>query len=79
MSFKRIKHPSEVAKEGDTLRLVVLSLDPLARRMSFSHKQAMNREPEPEAPVEGAKATDVVPAPPPKKKKGPPLRGGLDF
>jgi small subunit ribosomal protein S1 len=79
MSYKRIKHPSDVAKEGDTLRLVVLSLDPLARRMSFSHKQAMNREPEPEAPVEGAAATEAAVPVPAKKKKGPPLRGGLDF
>src|SRR5207302_4811202 len=40
MSWQRIRHPSDVVKEGDTLKLVVLSIDPAARRMSFSLKQA---------------------------------------
>jgi small subunit ribosomal protein S1 len=40
MSYQRIRHPSEVVKEGDTIKLVVLSLDAVARRMSFSLKQA---------------------------------------
>src|SRR5690606_19712281 len=40
MSWQRIRHPSDVVKEGDTLRLVVLQLDPAARRISFSLKQA---------------------------------------
>ncbi|MDQ3624287.1 MAG: S1 RNA-binding domain-containing protein [Verrucomicrobiota bacterium] len=40
MSWQRIKSPSDVVKEGDTLRLVVLSVDPAAKRMSFSLKQA---------------------------------------
>jgi ribosomal protein S1 len=40
MSYQRIKHPSDIAKEGDTFKLVVLSVDPVARRMSFSLKQA---------------------------------------
>ncbi len=40
MSWQRIKHPSDIVKEGDTLRLVVISVDPVARRMSFSLKQA---------------------------------------
>jgi small subunit ribosomal protein S1 len=40
MSYRRIKSPAEVVKEGDTVRLVVLSIDPMARRMSFSLKQA---------------------------------------
>ncbi|HZZ43641.1 MAG TPA: S1 RNA-binding domain-containing protein [Tepidisphaeraceae bacterium] len=40
MSYQRIKHPSDMAKEGDTLKLVVLSIDPAARKMSFSLKQA---------------------------------------
>jgi len=59
-----------VVKEGDTVRLVVLSVDPVARRMSFSLRQAA---PEPaDTPAESA------PAEPAKKKKRPPLRGGLD-
>jgi small subunit ribosomal protein S1 len=40
MSWQRIRHPSDVVKEGDTVKLVVLSLDPVQRRMSFSLKQA---------------------------------------
>lgn len=40
MSWQRIRHPSDVVKEGDTVKLVVLSIDPAARRLSFSLKQA---------------------------------------
>jgi small subunit ribosomal protein S1 len=69
MSHQRIKHPSDVAKVGDTLRLMVLSIDPLARRLSFSHKQAYK---EPEAAPE----SEAAPAP---KKKKQQLRGGLDY
>jgi small subunit ribosomal protein S1 len=72
MSHRRIRTPAEIVKEGDTVRLVVLSVDPMARRMSFSLKQAT---PEPEAAPAEAPATD---ASKPKKKR-PVLRGGLDF
>jgi small subunit ribosomal protein S1 len=40
MSWQHIRHPSDVVKEGDTVRLVVLSLDQAQRRASFSLKQA---------------------------------------
>jgi small subunit ribosomal protein S1 len=40
ISYQRINHPTDRVKENDTLRLVVLSVDPAARRMSFSLKQA---------------------------------------
>jgi len=40
ISWKRIATPAEVLKEGDTLKLVVLSIDAMARRLSFSLKQA---------------------------------------
>ena len=40
MSYQRIRHPSDIVKEGDTLKLVVLSVDPTQRRISFSLKQA---------------------------------------
>lgn len=60
MSYQRIRHPSDVLKEGDTLKLVVLSVDPVARRMSFSLKQA---GPDPWTTVHDRYATDtVVPA-----------------
>jgi small subunit ribosomal protein S1 len=74
ISHKRIRTPAEVVKEGDTVRLVVISIDPVARRMSFSLKQAT-----PEAPPEDATPTTATPAPAAPKKKRPVLRGGLDF
>jgi small subunit ribosomal protein S1 len=40
MSWQRIRHPSDVVKDGDTVRLVVISIDPSQRRISFSLKQA---------------------------------------
>ncbi|HVT90886.1 MAG TPA: S1 RNA-binding domain-containing protein [Tepidisphaeraceae bacterium] len=40
LSYTRVKHPSDMLKEGDTLRLVVLSSDPANRKISFSLKQA---------------------------------------
>jgi small subunit ribosomal protein S1 len=40
LSYTRVKHPSDIVKEGDTLRLVVLSSDPANRKISFSLKQA---------------------------------------
>jgi small subunit ribosomal protein S1 len=40
MSWTRIRHPDDVVKVGDTLRVVVLSIDPVAKRLSFSLKQA---------------------------------------
>ena len=49
MSFQRIRHPADLVKEGDTLKLVVLSIDVPAKRLSFSLKQA---GPDPWATVE---------------------------
>jgi small subunit ribosomal protein S1 len=40
LSWQRVNKPSDVVKEGDTVRLVILSVDPVAKRMSFSLKQA---------------------------------------
>lgn len=40
MSWQRIRHPSDVVKVGDTLKLTVLRLDPAARKLSFSLKAA---------------------------------------
>jgi small subunit ribosomal protein S1 len=57
MSYQRIKSPSDVVKEGDTLRLVVISMDTVAKRLSFSLKQA---GPDPWKSVEERYATDMV-------------------
>lgn len=37
---KRVKHPSEVVREGDVARVKVLSVDPVQRRISLSLKRA---------------------------------------
>ncbi len=57
MSWQRIRHPSDVVKEGDTIKLVVLKIDPAERKMSFSLKQA---GPDPWATVKERYATDMV-------------------
>jgi small subunit ribosomal protein S1 len=57
ISYQRIRHPSEILKEGDTLRLVVLTIDPLAKKMSFSLKQA---GPDPWKTVGERYATDMT-------------------
>ena len=40
MSWRRIRHPSEVTNVGEQLRLIVISLDPDARKLTLSLKQA---------------------------------------
>jgi small subunit ribosomal protein S1 len=40
ISWQRIRHPSDVLREGDTVKVVVLSIDPVQKRMSLSLKQA---------------------------------------
>lgn len=40
LSWKRVSHPAQVVKEGDVVRVVVLSVDPERRRVSLSLKQA---------------------------------------
>ena len=57
ISWQRIRHPSDVVREGDTVRLVVLSVDQVARKMSFSLKQA---GPDPWKEVNEKYATDMV-------------------
>ncbi len=57
ISWQRIKSPSEVLKDGDTLRLVVISVDANAKRMSFSLKQA---GPDPWKTANERYATDMV-------------------
>jgi len=57
ISWQRIKHPSEVLHEGDTIKVVVLSVDPVQRRMSFSLKQAGG---DPWATIDQRFARDMV-------------------
>ena len=57
MSWTRISHPSDVVKVGDTIRLVVINLDPINKKISFSLKQA---GPDPWKTVGERYATDMV-------------------
>ena len=57
MSWQRIKHPSDIVREGDTIKVVVLQIDPVAHRLSFSLKQA---GPDPWAAVNDRYATHMV-------------------
>ena len=57
ISWQRIRHPSDVVKEGDTLRLVVIALDPNAKKLTFSLKQA---GPDPWKDVKDKYAPDMV-------------------
>jgi small subunit ribosomal protein S1 len=57
MSWQRIRHPNDVVKEGDTVRLVVISMDPGQRKISFSLKQA---GPDPWKDVKDRYAIDMV-------------------
>ncbi len=40
ISYQRIRHPGDVLKEGEPIKVIVLSMDPLQHRLSFSLKQA---------------------------------------
>ena len=40
MSWQRIRHPGDVVKVGDTIKLVVINVDLQQRKMTFSLKQA---------------------------------------
>jgi small subunit ribosomal protein S1 len=57
MSWQRIRHPTDVVKEGDTIRLVVIALDPAQRKITFSLKQA---GPDPWKDVKDRYATSMV-------------------
>src|SRR5688572_12284801 len=57
LSWQRVNKTSDVVKEGDTVRLVILSVDPVAKRMSFSLKQA---GPDPWKTANERYATDMI-------------------
>ncbi|MDB5298162.1 MAG: ribosomal protein [Phycisphaerales bacterium] len=40
ISYQRIRHPSDVVKVGDTIKLTVIRLDPATRKLTFSLKAA---------------------------------------
>jgi small subunit ribosomal protein S1 len=57
MSWQRIRHPSDLLKVGDTIRLVVIALDPVNKKLTFSLKQA---GPDPWKELGQRYATDMV-------------------
>lgn len=57
MSWQRIKSPHDVVHEGDTVKLVILSLDVAQKRISFSLKQA---GPDPWSTINDRYAIDMV-------------------
>ena len=54
---KRIKHPSEVMKKGDTVEVVILDIDKDKRRISLGHKQIFS---DPWGTLENRLSVDMV-------------------
>ena len=57
MSWQRIRHPADVVKAGDTIKLKVIAIDPEQKKLTFSLKQV---GPDPWATVKERYATDTV-------------------
>jgi len=76
LSHKRVARVSDVVKEGDEIDLVVLSVDPGARRISLSLKAATLAA-EPEGPPAKPAADEPAAKPKPSKRPARPLQGGL--
>ncbi len=73
MSWQRIRHPSECVQENQLLRLAVIAVDPVAKRMTLSLKQAAEQMPNP------AESAGAAPAPKYESKHDrSKLRGGLE-
>jgi len=56
---KRIQHPSEVMKKGDTIDVAILSIDKENRRISLGHKQ-VKQDPWPELEFQYAVNTETM-------------------
>ncbi len=57
ISYQRIRHPSDVVKQGQTIQVMVLNIDPTNRKLTFSLKQA---GPDPWAEAESSFPTHSV-------------------
>jgi small subunit ribosomal protein S1 len=73
MSWQRIRHPSECVQENQLLRLAVIAVDPVAKRMTLSLKQAAEQMPKP-AEASGETAAPKYESKHDRSK----LRGGLE-
>lgn len=77
VSQQRIRRPHDVLKEGQSVNVKVLNVDPGARRMSLSIKAASAKAAEAAALVEEAEPEPEEPAAPVKPRvRTTPLRGG---
>jgi small subunit ribosomal protein S1 len=56
---RRIQHPSEVMKKGDTINVAILSIDKENRRISLGHKQVIT-DPWPELELQYAVNTETM-------------------
>ncbi len=73
LAHKRVFRVTDIVKEGDTVDVKVISVDPEQQRISLSMK-ALAARPE---PVKKAEEEEVeLPPLPPSKRKGP-LKGGI--
>ncbi|MBY0230603.1 MAG: S1 RNA-binding domain-containing protein [Gemmataceae bacterium] len=75
LSNARVRLPRDVVKEGQQVAVKVLTVDPQARRMGLSIKQAVAR-PVVEEPAPVEEAEEPVAPPKPQKPRTTPLRGG---
>jgi small subunit ribosomal protein S1 len=71
LSPNRVRRVSDVVKPGQEVEVRILKIEPEAKKMSLSLRQA------PAAPVEEAEEEDDETPPPPKPVRKTPLKGGL--
>jgi small subunit ribosomal protein S1 len=76
LSDKHVRSVGDAVREGQVVKVRVLSVDPEQRKISLSLKRT---DPEAEAAAAAAAAAYAAahPPPPPPKKKERPMRGGL--
>jgi small subunit ribosomal protein S1 len=72
LSSSRVRRVTDVVKVGEEVTVKVLSIDPAARRLSLSIKEAQKSA----APPPESEEEDEAPASPPRKRTTP-LRGGV--
>jgi small subunit ribosomal protein S1 len=73
LSPQRVRRVGDVVQPGQEVQVMVLKVDPAARKMSLSLKAALPKEAPPEAAEEEEEAVEVKPPRP----RTTPLRGGI--
>ena len=77
LSHKRVWRAADVAKEGDEIEVLVLSVDPQAQRMSLSVKALHRPEPTKKEKEEAQEAESPAPTKKSDRPSNAPLKGGL--